>query len=122
MSANQSGTLNVFLKSVTYQPTLSKFRGGPVKKNHPVSSQMTAVQKKIGMHRECQDRYEEEEEEDRRRLEALERKFRNEELLKDDEERQVLFRRHSSHEPAELRSSGSLLARGVYSSQKLSFL
>ena len=83
---------------------------------------MTAVQKKIGMHRECQDRYEEEEEEDRRRLEALERKFRNEELLKDDEERQVLFRRHSSHEPAELRSSGSLLARGVYSSQKLSFL
>ena len=28
----QSGTLNVFLKSVTYWPTLSKFRGGPVKK------------------------------------------------------------------------------------------
>ena len=24
---------NVFLKSVTYRPTLSKFRGGPVKKN-----------------------------------------------------------------------------------------
>ena len=27
---------NVFFKSVTYQPTLSKFRGGPVKKKHPV--------------------------------------------------------------------------------------
>ena len=27
---------NVFSKSVTYWPTLSKFRGGPVKKNHPV--------------------------------------------------------------------------------------
>ena len=26
----------VFLKSVTYWPTLSKFRGGPVKKKHPV--------------------------------------------------------------------------------------
>ena len=25
-----------FLKSVTYRPTLGKFRGGPVKKNHPV--------------------------------------------------------------------------------------
>ena len=30
--------LNVSLKSVIYQPTLSKFRGGPVKKNHPVST------------------------------------------------------------------------------------
>ena len=28
----QSGTLNIFFKSVTYWPTLSKFRGGPVKK------------------------------------------------------------------------------------------
>ena len=28
----QSGTLTFFLKSVTYWPTLSKFRGGPVKK------------------------------------------------------------------------------------------
>ena len=32
----QFGTLNIFLKLVTYQPTLSKFRGGPVKKKHPV--------------------------------------------------------------------------------------
>ena len=31
----QSGTLNVFLKPVTYRPTLSKFRGGQLKK-HPV--------------------------------------------------------------------------------------
>ena len=29
----QSGTLMFFLKSVTYWPTLSKFRGGPVKRN-----------------------------------------------------------------------------------------
>ena len=29
----QSWTLNVFFKLVTYRPTLSKFRGGPVKKN-----------------------------------------------------------------------------------------
>ena len=28
----QSGTLTFFFKSVTYRPTLSKFRGGPVKK------------------------------------------------------------------------------------------
>ena len=64
---------------------------------------MTAVQKKIGKHRECQDQYEEEEEEDRRRLEApkqeiQERKFRNEELVKDNEERQVLFRRRLTNQ------------------------
>ena len=33
MWGGQSGTLKVFLNSVTYRPTLSKFRGGPVKKN-----------------------------------------------------------------------------------------
>ena len=31
-SGGQSGTFNIFLKSVTYWPMLSKFRGGPVKK------------------------------------------------------------------------------------------
>ena len=36
MRGGQSGTLNVFLKSVTYRPTLRKCRGGPVKKKHPV--------------------------------------------------------------------------------------
>ena len=35
----QSGTLTFFFKSVTYQPTLSKIRGGPVKKKtHTVIS------------------------------------------------------------------------------------
>ena len=33
MGGGQSGTLSFFFKSVTYRPTLSKFRVGPVKKN-----------------------------------------------------------------------------------------
>ena len=33
------GLLTFFFKSVTYRPTLSKFRGIPVKKNHPVHGQ-----------------------------------------------------------------------------------
>ena len=32
MGGGQSGTLTFFSKSVTYWSTLSKFRGGPVKK------------------------------------------------------------------------------------------
>ena len=38
----QSRTLMFFSKSVTYQPTLSKFRGGPVKKKHPVCLRNTS--------------------------------------------------------------------------------
>ena len=37
---------NVFLKSVVYWPTISKFRGGPVKKNHPVQDQQISVWQK----------------------------------------------------------------------------
>ena len=35
-SKGGGGQSDVFFKSATYQPTLSKFRGGPVKKKHPV--------------------------------------------------------------------------------------
>ena len=38
----QSGTLMFFFKSVTYWPTLSKFRGGPVKKKPPCTTQLCA--------------------------------------------------------------------------------
>merc|ERR1719209_529964 len=62
-----------------------------------ISSQMTAVQRKIEKHGEFLKQYEQEEETDRRRLEALEqeiqeRKYRKKELLKIKEERQLWFR------------------------------
>ena len=34
MRGGQSGTLTFFFKSVAYRPTLSKFRGGQLKKTH----------------------------------------------------------------------------------------
>ena len=39
----QSGTLYVFLNAVTYWPTLSKIRGGPVKKNTLYKSRFPLV-------------------------------------------------------------------------------
>jgi len=59
-----------------------------------ISSQITAVQRKIEQHGEVLEQYEQEKETDRRRLEALEleiqeRKYRKRELLKIQEKRQV---------------------------------
>merc|ERR1719209_2861539 len=75
-----------------------------------ISSQITAVQRKIEKHGEFLKQYEQEEETDRLRLEALEleiqeRKYRKKELLKIKEERQVkiggrlfLLNRHKAKE------------------------
>ena len=81
---------------------------------------MTAVQKKIEQHRESQEQYEEEEEE-RRRLVALEQEIQEREVPKvgagEGQRGEAGVVQASSHEPAEVRASGSLPAWSRTSSQ-----
>ena len=53
----QSGTLSFFSKSVTYRPTLSKFKGGPIKKHPADGDKNKKVDEEEGKKREDWDHY-----------------------------------------------------------------
>ena len=95
-AASQKMRLEVAAKTSELKGLRSR-KENAVENLQNISSQMTAVQRKIEEHGEVLEQYEKEEEADRRRLEALEleiqeRKYRKKELLRVKEARQVMIR------------------------------